>query len=81
MSTDNMSAGNTGAEEKPEGLGSDGTIPNTENGIAIGHDPEGSTFEPEEDAAADDAIDDALTNGLDDGLDDVSDDDEKPTGI
>ncbi|MCU1442761.1 MAG: hypothetical protein JWQ59_911, partial [Cryobacterium sp.] len=49
--------------------------------IAIGHDPEGSTFEPEEDAAADDAIDDALTNGLDDGLDDVSDDDEKPTGI
>ncbi|WP_291043187.1 hypothetical protein [Herbiconiux sp.] len=31
-------------------LGDDGTIPNSENGIAVGHDPDGSHFNPEEEA-------------------------------
>lgn len=31
-------------------LGADGTIPNTDTGIAVGHDPDGSNFNPEEDA-------------------------------
>lgn len=31
-----------------DGLGSEGTIPNTDDGIALGHDPEATTFEPEE---------------------------------
>jgi hypothetical protein len=31
------------------GLGKDGTIPNSETGIAAGYEPGGSTFEPEED--------------------------------
>ena len=30
-------------------LGSDGTIPNSDKGIAVGHDPDGSHFNPEED--------------------------------
>ncbi|WP_066039303.1 hypothetical protein [Herbiconiux solani] len=30
-------------------LGSDGTIPNSDTGIAVGHDPDGSHFNPEED--------------------------------
>jgi hypothetical protein len=30
-------------------VGTEGTIPNTDSGIALGHDPEPSTFEPEED--------------------------------
>jgi hypothetical protein len=30
-------------------LGKDGTIPNTDDGIALGHDPDGSHFNPEED--------------------------------
>jgi len=30
-------------------LGSDGTIPNTDDGIAVGHDPDGSHFNHEED--------------------------------
>ena len=37
------------SDKKDEGLGSDGTIPQTDDGIALGFDPEGTTFEPEED--------------------------------
>ncbi|MGO2749644.1 MAG: hypothetical protein ACTIA6_06295 [Pseudoclavibacter sp.] len=36
-------------EEKPNGLGEDGTIPNSDDGVAVGYDPDASTFEPEED--------------------------------
>ncbi|MEA9983930.1 MULTISPECIES: hypothetical protein [Subtercola] len=39
------------SNEKPN-LGTDGTIPNTDDGLAVGHDPEGSHFNPEEDASA-----------------------------
>ena len=35
-------------EEKPNGLGEDGTIPNSDDGVAVGYDPDASTFEPEE---------------------------------
>lgn len=38
------------SDTKDEGLGSDGTIPQTDDGIAVGFDPEGTTFEPEEEA-------------------------------
>jgi hypothetical protein len=34
-----------------DNLGTDGTIPNTEDGIAVGHDPDGSHFNPEEEDA------------------------------
>lgn len=34
---------------KPDGLGENQTIPNTEDGIALGHDPDGSNFNQEED--------------------------------
>lgn len=37
------------ATTKPEGLGSDGTIPPNPNGIAAGHTGKKSNFEPEED--------------------------------
>jgi hypothetical protein len=38
---------------KPDGLGGgEGTIPNTPNGIGLGHTGEASTFEPEEDEHA-----------------------------
>ncbi|WP_405373338.1 MULTISPECIES: hypothetical protein [unclassified Microbacterium] len=36
-------------EEKPGGLGQDGTIPSDPDGIAAGHTGTASTFEPEED--------------------------------
>lgn len=36
-------------------LGDDGTIPNSEDGLAVGHDPDGSHFNQEEDAPADEA--------------------------
>ena len=36
-------------EEKPNGLGEDGTIPNSDDGVAVGYDPDASTIEPEED--------------------------------
>ncbi|GAA1940757.1 hypothetical protein GCM10009775_35790 [Microbacterium aoyamense] len=39
-------------EEKPGGLGQDGTIPNDPDGVAAGHTGEPSTFEPEEDEQA-----------------------------
>lgn len=39
-------------EEKPDGLGQDGTIPSDEEGVAAGHTGEASTFEPEEDEQA-----------------------------
>lgn len=39
--------------EKPGGLGQDGTIPADPRGVAAGHTGEMSTFEPEEDEAAD----------------------------
>ncbi|MEF2978534.1 hypothetical protein [Subtercola sp. YIM 133946] len=38
----------TDSPSKPN-LGGDSTIPNTDDGIAVGHDPEGSHFNPEED--------------------------------
>ena len=38
---------------KPGGLGQDGTIPPAPDGVAAGHTGEQSTFEPEEDEAAD----------------------------
>jgi len=34
-------------------LGKDGTIPYHEDGIAVGHDPEASNFNPEEDQQVD----------------------------
>lgn len=39
-------------EPKPGGLGKDGTIPPDPDGVAAGHTGEPSTFEPEEDEAA-----------------------------
>lgn len=40
-------------EAIPHGLGADGTIPDSPNGVAAGHTGEPSTFEPEEDEQAD----------------------------
>ena len=37
---------------KPNGLGKDGTIPNSLGGVAAGHTGTASTFEPEEDEQA-----------------------------
>ncbi|MDF2443317.1 MAG: hypothetical protein JWR01_1520 [Subtercola sp.] len=31
-------------------IGTDGTIPNSDDGIAVGHDPDGSHFNPEEES-------------------------------
>jgi len=39
-------------DEKPD-LGTDGTIPNSDDGIAVGHNPEPSNFNPEEDETSD----------------------------
>lgn len=51
---DNASdAENDEATQKAGGLGKDGTIPDDPNGIAAGHTGTSSTFEPEEDEAAD----------------------------
>lgn len=36
-------------DEKSNGLGTDGTIPNNPDGLAAGHTGAASTFEPEED--------------------------------
>jgi hypothetical protein len=66
MSTESMSGDSTSGDSKPEGLGSEGTIPNTEDGIAIGHDPDGSTFEPEEEVPVDGELDEV--GGDDDDL-------------
>ena len=40
------------ATEKPGGLGQDGTIPPSPDGVAAGHTGTASTFEPEEDEQA-----------------------------
>ena len=42
------------ATRKPGGLGQDATIPDEPDGVAAGYTGEPSTFEPEEDEAADD---------------------------
>ncbi len=39
-------------DQKPGGLGEDGTIPDDPDGVAAGHTGEQSTFEPEEDEQA-----------------------------
>lgn len=36
-------------DDTADGLGTDGTIPNSPDGLAAGHDPNGSHFNPEED--------------------------------
>ncbi|WP_213815495.1 hypothetical protein [Glaciihabitans sp. dw_435] len=40
-------------------LGKDGTIPNSDDGIAVGHDPEKSNFNPEEDQQVDVDVDES----------------------
>lgn len=40
------------ASSKPNGLGTDGTIPNDPNGVAAGHTGTASNFNPEEDEHA-----------------------------
>ncbi|MCR2764289.1 hypothetical protein NQ152_12315 [Microbacterium sp. zg.B48] len=40
------------ATRKPDGLGEDGTIPNSPDGVGVGVTGEPSTFEPEEDEQA-----------------------------
>ena len=52
---------NSNEEPDPPKVGKDGTIPNTPDGIAVGRDPEGSNFEPEEDAPKD-VVDPAVDN-------------------
>ncbi|MGO4690787.1 hypothetical protein [Glaciibacter sp. 2TAF33] len=42
------------------GLGKDGTIPNSDTGVAAGYQPGGSHFEPEEDGPLEDAGDGAV---------------------
>ena len=56
------------SDTSSEGLGSEGTIPPSEDGIALGVDPDGSTFEPEEEAGEPDPAD-------------ARKDDDKPTGL
>lgn len=48
---DASTEGDPGATEKPDGLGSDGTIPNEPGGVGVGAGAP-STFEPEEDVEA-----------------------------
>lgn len=45
-----LSEGGTayGGNMSDKNLGTDGTIPNSDDGIAVGHDPDGSHFNPEE---------------------------------
>ena len=47
--SDSRLDGTAEPEDGEATLGTDGTIPNTEDGIAVGHDPDGSHFNPEED--------------------------------
>nr|WP_154921772.1 hypothetical protein [Microbacterium testaceum] len=42
-------ANDSDGEEKPGGLGADGTIPNDPDGVAAGHSGTASHFNPEED--------------------------------
>ena len=48
-------------------LGKDGTIPYHEDGIAVGHDPEASNFNPEEDQQVDVDPEDFDETGEDSG--------------
>lgn len=48
MPTGEDAATDPDGEEKPDGLGKDGTIPPHSDGVAAGHTGEQSTFEPEE---------------------------------
>lgn len=43
----------TNDEKSTDGLGKDGSIPDTDDGVAVGHSEE-SSFEPEEDEQAPD---------------------------
>ncbi|MCT9820508.1 hypothetical protein N3K63_09465 [Microbacterium sp. W1N] len=45
-------SGHDGGTRKPGGLGPDGTIPPSDDGVAAVHTGVASTFEPEEDEAA-----------------------------
>lgn len=47
--TMSVNEGNTGPDD--DGVGKDGTIPDTDDGVAVGHTEE-SSFEPEEDEQA-----------------------------
>ncbi|MDJ0360515.1 hypothetical protein [Rhodococcus sp. H29-C3] len=47
-----MSKNQTESSSTADNLGKDNTIPNTEDGIAVGHSSE-SSFEPEEDTDED----------------------------
>lgn len=49
---DATSADTADGEEKSDGLGQDGTIPDEPDGVAAGHTGEPSSFEPEEDEQA-----------------------------
>ncbi len=49
---DATSADSADGEEKSDGLGQDGTIPDEPDGVAAGHTGEPSSFEPEEDERA-----------------------------
>lgn len=46
-----------------DNLGTDGTIPNNPDGIAVGHDPDGSHFNSEEDDTTTPGDTDALPDG------------------
>ncbi|WP_440710615.1 hypothetical protein [Herbiconiux sp. YIM B11900] len=60
-----------------QGLGKDGTIPDSPDGIAVGHDPDGSHFNPEEDTdGADDADSDGAPTSPAAGSDSTSGDDD-----
>ncbi|MBF4574181.1 hypothetical protein ITJ64_16850 [Herbiconiux sp. VKM Ac-1786] len=47
--TDSPTEGTRQQDGDAENLGDDKTIPNDPNGLAAGHDPDGSHFNPEED--------------------------------
>ncbi|MFL2000437.1 MULTISPECIES: hypothetical protein [unclassified Microbacterium] len=53
MSDNDHSKNDPDGDVKPDGLGTDGTIPNELGGVAAGHTGTASTFEPEEDEQAD----------------------------
>ncbi|TQK20550.1 hypothetical protein FBY40_3087 [Microbacterium sp. SLBN-154] len=46
---DAANSADSDGDEKPGGLGQDGTIPDEPDGVAAGHTGEPSSFEPEED--------------------------------
>ncbi|GLK18009.1 hypothetical protein [Herbiconiux flava] len=51
--TDSPTEGTRQQDGDAENLGGDKTIPNDPNGLAAGHDPDGSHFNPEEDTDPD----------------------------